>query len=344
MKLSDFDYQIPEDRIALHPLKKRDSSRLFVLQRKTGRFDHRVFREIVEYLIPGDLLVLNDTMVIPMRLIGAKPSGGRAEITLLKELDMNIWEALVKGVHVGSIILGHGITADVSRLNGTLAKVEFDLSSGQPETSRTDIKDFLNEIGLMPLPVYIKRDAVKADSEQYQTVYAKKEGAVAAPTAGLHFTGDLLDSIRSRGVHVMTITLHVGYGTFRPVTANDIRDHQMDKEFYEIPGETADAVNAARSEGRRVIAVGTTVTRTLETAAGQGGRISPGAGNAAIFIYPGFKFRVIDALITNFHLPGSTPMMLASAFSGLRLLKKAYAEAGEKAYRLFSYGDAMFIT
>ena len=345
MKLSDFDYHIPEDQIALHPLKERDSSKLFVLDKKSNNFEHRVFKDIIDYLRPGDLLVLNDTKVIPVRLCGVKPSGGKAEITLLKELDINTWNALVKGVHEGKIILTHGITADVSRLNGTAARVKFDLNSGLPDTERADIKDFLNEIGVMPLPVYIKRDALKSDSEQYQTVYAKKEGAVAAPTAGLHFTDSLLDSIKEKGIEIKAITLYVGHGTFRPVTVTDIKHHKMDEESYEIPGATAAAINSAKAKGGRVIAVGTTVTRALEASAGDRteNRIKPGAGKASIFIYPGFRFRIIDAVITNFHLPRSTPMMLASAFSGLALLKKAYAEAQKKEYRLFSYGDAMLI-
>ena len=345
MKLSDFDYHIPEDQIALHPLKKRDSSKLFVLDRKSNKFEHRIFKDIIDYLDPGDILVLNDTKVIPVRLCGVKPSGGKAEITLLKELDINTWNALVKGVYEGKIILTHGITADVSRLNGTVARVKFDLNPGLPDTERTDIKNFLNEIGVMPLPVYIKRSALKSDSEQYQTVYAKKEGAVAAPTAGLHFTDTLLSSIEKKGIEIKAITLHVGHGTFKPVTVTDIKDHRMDEESYEIPEATAAAINSVGAVGRRVIAVGTTVTRALEASAGERTetRVKPGAGKASIFIYPGFRFRIVDAVITNFHLPGSTPMMLASAFSGLGLLKKAYGEAQEKQYRLFSYGDAMFI-
>lgn len=345
MKLSDFDYAIPENQIAQHPLKERDTSRLFVLHRKTEEADHRLFRDITDYLCPGDVLVLNDTKVVPVRLRGFKPSGGKAEITLLKEIKVNSWEALVKGVHEGKVILEQGITALVSRLNGTLARVDFDISSSLHKGEETDIKVFLNDMGVMPLPVYIKRGAVKADSKQYQTVYAKKDGAVAAPTAGLHFTDRLITSIKEKGINVHTITLHVGYGTFKPVTNEDIREHQMEEESYEIPETTASAVNAAKADGRRIIAVGTTATRALETASSvkAAGRIEAGPGKSSIFIYPGYKFKIVDALVTNFHLPGSTPMMLASAFSGLTLLKKAYSIAQHEGYRFYSYGDAMLL-
>jgi len=345
MKLSDFDYPIPENQIAQHPLKERDASRLFVLDRKTEQAGHRLFRDIIHYLIPGDVLVINDTKVVPVRLPGVKPSGGKAEITLLKEIKVNSWEALVKGVHEGRVILEHGITAGVSRLNGTVARVDFDISPGLHKGEGPDIKNFLNDMGVMPLPVYIKRGVERADSNQYQTVYAKKDGAVAAPTAGLHFTDRLIASIMEKGIDVRTITLHVGYGTFKPVTAEDIRDHQMEEESYEIPEATASSVNAAKAEGRRIIAVGTTVTRALETSARlkAANRIEAGNGKSSIFIYPGYKFKIVDALVTNFHLPGSTPMMLASAFAGLPLLKKAYSTAQHEGYRFYSYGDAMLV-
>jgi S-adenosylmethionine:tRNA ribosyltransferase-isomerase len=344
MKLSEFDYQIPEGQIAQHPLKERDASRLFVMHRSSGKLEHRHFKDIIDYLIPGDVLILNDTRVIPVRLPGVKTSGGKAEITLLREREVNSWEALVKGVHEGQILLERGITAQVSRLNGTLARVDFVIKPDTQNSGKTDIKSFLHDIGVMPLPVYIKRDAVKSDSGQYQTVYAKKDGAVAAPTAGLHFSDTLIGSIKEKGVLVKTITLHVGYGTFKPVTVENIGDHQMDKEVFEISETTADAVNSARVEGRRVIAVGTTVTRALETSAQEGAeRIEAGTGRASIFIYPGYTFRIVDALVTNFHLPRSTPMMLASAFSELTLLKKAYGIAQREGYRFYSYGDAMLI-
>jgi len=339
MKLSDFDYTMPDNQIAQNPLKERDSSRLLIIHRESGTFEHRTFRDIIEYLQPDDVLVLNNTKVFPARLRGSKPTGGKAEITLLKELGPNVWEALVKGVNEGTIILEKGITASVARLNGTLARVHFSADSGR------DIKEYLSTIGAMPLPVYIKRESDGSDSQQYQTVYAEREGAVAAPTAGLHFTDTLLEKIKNKGIEIKTITLHVGYGTFKPITVTDIKDHQMEREFYEIPEAAANAVNAAKSEGRRVIAVGTTVTRALESSAHAAGTnsILPGTGEASMFIYPGYQYRVVDTLLTNFHLPKSTPMMLASAFSGLDLLKKAYLESQNKGYRFYSYGDAMLI-
>lgn len=344
MKLSDFNYHIPEEQIAQYPLKERDTSRLLVARKKTGSFEHRLFKDIGDYLVAGDVLVLNNTRVIPVRMPGTKPTGGKAEITLIKEREKNSWEALVKGVHEGTIVLQQGITAQVSRLEGSMAKVEFDIPPARHK-GKDDIRHFLNEFGVMPLPVYIKRNSAPSDAEKYQTVYAEKEGAVAAPTAGLHFTESLLQAIEEKGVQVKTVTLHVGYGTFKPVTAEDIRDHRMDEELYEISEDTAEAVNTAATEGRRVIAVGTTVTRALETAAGMSTahRIKAGTGKSSIFIYPGYKFHIVNALVTNFHLPKSTTMMLASAFSDLQLIKKAYETAQKEGYRFFSYGDAMLI-
>jgi S-adenosylmethionine:tRNA ribosyltransferase-isomerase len=350
MKLSDFDYQISKKQIAQYPLAERDSSNLLVTYKGLTKFEHRIFRDIVSYFNSGDVLILNDTRVLPARLFGVKPSGGKVEIMLLKELHNNTWEALVKGLREGKFMLSKDIIAHVSRLNGALARVTFESRrrSGRYCPSGADcafdIKDMLRKIGVMPLPPYIKRKAVLSDFEQYQTVYASKEGAIAAPTAGLHFTEQLLNIIKRKGVIVGTITLHVGYGTFKSVTADDIHEHKMDEEFYEIPETTAQAVNRAKSKGRRVIAVGTTVTRALEASAGEHrGVITAGAGKASIFIYPGYKFKIIDALVTNFHLPKSTPMMLTSAFAGLDLLKQSYYQAQLAGYRFFSYGDAMLI-
>lgn len=352
MKLSDFDYNLPTDLIAQHPLKERDASRLLVLHRKTGKLDHRHFKDIVDYLDSGDVLVLNNTRVIPSRLSGSKPSGGKAEITLLKELGRNTWEGLVKGVNEGTILLPDGIRANVTRIERSLARVVFEFNL-KTQGHEPDIRDKLHEIGVMPLPIYIKRASTGPDREVYQTVYAKEEGAVAAPTAGLHFTDTLLGAIKEKGIGIETVTLHVGYGTFKPIVSEDIEHHEMDEECYEIPEAAASAINSARSEGRRVIAVGTTVTRTLESStapsnsplSGEGKEeaVIPGKGKASIFIYPGYKFRIVDALITNFHLPKSTPMMLASAFSGINPLKTAYYEAEKAGYRFFSYGDAMLM-
>jgi len=349
MKLSDFDYRITREYIAQYPLKERDSSKLLVMQRDSGKFEHVIFRDIVDYVNRGDILILNDTKVFPARLFGVKPSGGKVEILLLKELHRNKWEALVKGLREGKVLLNGNIIAHVSRSNDASASVEFKFNTvgaGFKPAHAPDIKTILHKVGVIPLPPYIKRQTVSADKEQYQTVYANKEGAVAAPTAGLHFTKQLISTIKDKGVSVEKITLHVGYGTFKPVTAHNIDEHNMDEEYYEIPPATANAINSAKSEGRRIIAVGTTVTRALESAAHarmSGGVVTRGAGRTSIFIYPGYQFKVIDALITNFHLPKSTPMILTSAFAGLNTLKKSYMEAQRAGYRFFSYGDAMLI-
>ncbi len=337
MKLSDFDYHLPKSVIAQYPLRERDSSRLLVIHRGEKKIEHTTFKSLTDFLHAGDVLVLNDTKVIPARLCGKNSSspGKAVEILLLKELLTNKWEAIVKGLNEGMVTLKQGITAHVSRLNG-MATVIFNGS---------DIKGMINKIGVMPLPPYIKRPAEGLDGEHYQTVYAEKEGAVAAPTAGLHFTKQLFETIRHKGIEVVKLTLHVGYGTFKPVTSAKIENHRMDEEYYGIPEETADAVNRDRSQGRRIIAVGTTVTRTLEASAASNpqGNIKAGSDKASIFIYPGYRFKAADALITNFHLPKSSPMMLTSSFSGLHLLKSAYDEAITAGYRFFSYGDAMLI-
>ncbi|RJQ46771.1 MAG: tRNA preQ1(34) S-adenosylmethionine ribosyltransferase-isomerase QueA [Nitrospiraceae bacterium] len=335
MKLSDFDYPVSPEQIALYPLAKRDSSKLFVVHRDTSIFEHKTFVDITDYFQTGDVVVLNNTKVIPARIYGTKPSGGKVEIMLLRELGRNNWEALVRGTKEGSVMVSNEITAHVSRGNDSPAKVNFEGNGVD-----FDITTLLDKVGVMPLPPYIKRKAERSDNEKYQTVYAEKKGAIAAPTAGLHFTEYVLNAIRKKGATIATVTLHVGYGTFKPVTSDNIHAHTMDEEFYEIPEAAASAINSAKSEGRRVIAIGTTVTRTLESAVYP---ITPGAGWTNIFIRPGYAFRIIDALITNFHQPKSTPMMLASAFTGLDVLKKAYAEAQQKGYRFFSYGDTMLI-
>jgi len=347
MDLSEFDYELSEHQIAQSPLQERDSSKLLVLHKHSNTIEHRHFRDITAYLRSGDVLVLNNTKVIPARLCGSKPSGGKAEITLLKETAPNRWEALVKGLHEGHVLLGQGITARVTRKQETIAEVNFEVHAGEQEMGKTDIKHFLHELGVMPLPLYIKRQAVRSDEVRYQTVYARKEGAVAAPTAGLHFTDRLLDMIQDAGVRVVTLTLHVGYGTFRPVTVSDITKHTMDHEPYEITRNAAEEINAAKSEGRRVIAVGTTVARTLEASALSNpgtGQVPPGKGEASIFIYPGYPFKIIDAFVTNFHLPKSTPFILTSAFAGITALKNAYSEAKTRGYRFYSYGDSMLIS
>ncbi|GAB4535353.1 MAG: tRNA preQ1(34) S-adenosylmethionine ribosyltransferase-isomerase QueA [Thermodesulfovibrionia bacterium] len=346
MKISEFDYYIPKGQIAQYPLPKRDSSRLCVVDRRQRRCEHRVFRDIIDLLHPGDVLVLNNTKVIPSRIYGIKPSGGKVEVLLLKEIKWNEWEALVKGVSRGLVFIKDGLNAFIYPSNGVF-RVCFEGG---------DIKALLMDIGAVPLPPYIKRQADEIDKERYQTVYAENEGAIAAPTAGLHFTDELLYKIVRKGVEVIKLTLNVGYGTFKPVKVNDIREHEMDEEYYEIPPSTAEAINRAKAEGRRVIAVGTTVVRALESSSTVGERsitvsdgeaavakVRAGTGLSKLFIYPGYNFKVIDALITNLHQPCSTPMMLTSAFAGLDLLKYAYIECQKRGYRFFSYGDAMFI-
>ncbi|MBI4843890.1 MAG: tRNA preQ1(34) S-adenosylmethionine ribosyltransferase-isomerase QueA [Nitrospirae bacterium] len=341
MKLSDFDYLFPERLIAQHPPQARDSSRLLILDRKNEAFEHRIFRNLPEYLFSGDLLIINDTKVIPARIKGEKASGKTVDILLVKELEINTWQVLIKGRAKGKVRLSGGIIAELSDSDGiVIAK----FSAEDENLTEAEIKEELFKAGKPPLPFYIKREAAGPDSERYQTVFAQKEGAIAAPTAGLHFTEELLSKLKNKGVDIKLVTLHVGYGTFKPVTSEDITEHKMGEEEYEISEETADAIRTAQREGRRIIAVGTTVTRALESSAAfNDGRVSVGEGKASIFIYPGYKFKVINALITNFHLPRSTPMMLTSAFTGLTLLKKAYAESIKEGYRFFSYGDSMFI-
>ncbi len=338
LKLSDFDYALPEALIAQEPCPVRDQSRLMVLSRATGGIGHRIFTDIENYLLPGDLLVLNNTKVFPCRLLAKKQGGGKAELFLLAEKGLNLWHALVKG----GATKGKKLSID--------AGIEAELVSDEEDGTKvvrfhgvSDIREALSRIGRTPLPPYVKREPSKADQERYQTVYALHEGAVAAPTAGLHFTGELLGRLKAKGVTFVTITLHVGPGTFQPVRVDMITEHRMLPEQYNIPRETAQAVNLARTEGRRVIAVGTTSVRTIETAASGEGTVSPGAGSSGLFIYPGYRFKITDGMITNFHLPKSTLLMLVSAFAGRQHILSAYSEAVAEKYRFYSYGDAMAI-
>jgi S-adenosylmethionine:tRNA ribosyltransferase-isomerase len=338
LKLSDFDFDLPESLIAQEPCAVRDRSRLMVLNRKSGGIEHRIFADIENYLVPGDLLVLNNTKVFPCRLSTRKPGGGKGEIFLLAERGVNLWNALVKGsLSVGKALdLERGIRAEIVAAHDDGTKeVRFH--------GIADVRSILPEIGKTPLPPYIKREASKTDCERYQTVYAKHSGAVAAPTAGLHFTQELLEKLRRKGVASATITLHVGPGTFQPVRADIITGHRMLPEQFEITDDAAAAINRAKAEGRRVIAVGTTSVRTIETAADPGGRLRPGTGRSELFIYPGYSFRITDGMITNFHLPKSTLVMLVSAFAGRENILSAYAAARSGKYRFYSYGDAMLI-
>lgn len=340
MKTSDFDYELPEELIAQHPAAQRDHSRLLVMDKYTGAVEHRVFRDIVDYLHAGDVLVLNNTKVIPARIFGVKEGGtAKIEVLLLKRDDdlPNTWEVLVhpgKRAKVGTVIdFGEG------RLKG---EVIANTSAGRKVTFHFDgiFEEILEELGTMPLPPYIHEQL--EDQNRYQTVYAKVDGSAAAPTAGLHFTTELLETLRQNGIEIEEVLLHVGLGTFKPVSEEDIEDHEMHSEYYEISQETADRINKAKAEGRRIISVGTTSTRALESAA-KDGRLQAGSGWTNIFIYPGYKWQIIDGLITNFHLPKSTLMMLVSALSMREHILAAYKEAVAQRYRFFSFGDAMFI-
>jgi|LSQX01.1.fsa_nt_gb S-adenosylmethionine:tRNA ribosyltransferase-isomerase len=340
MKVADFDYYLPEELIAQEPVEPRDASRLLVVHRQTGELEHKVFRDIVDYLRPSDVLVINDTKVIPARLFGKKKgTGGQVELLLIKRISQDVWETLVRPgrrVRPGTWLeFGDGLLAakvkDVTPAGGRIIEFVYD---GVFEA-------VLDELGQMPLPPYIHKEL--ADKERYQTVYAKEEGSAAAPTAGLHFTPALLERIEEKGVNICSITLHVGLGTFRPVKADDVEDHKMHAEYYSISEEAARAIANSKEAGGRVIAVGTTTTRTLEAAALKNGRITADSGWTDIFIFPGFEFRVVDALITNFHLPRSTLLMLVSALAGKDLIFRAYQAAIESRYRFFSFGDAMLI-
>ncbi|HEX3032524.1 MAG TPA: tRNA preQ1(34) S-adenosylmethionine ribosyltransferase-isomerase QueA [Bacillota bacterium] len=340
MRVSDFDYFLPDQLIAQEPLEPRDTSRLLVLHRDSGRLEEKVFRDLGEYLEPGDVLVLNDTRVIPARLFGSREgTGAKIEVVLLTRRSKDTWEALVRPgrrARVGTrIVFGAGElvaeVVDTTEAGGRVLNFQYEGA----------FEEILDTLGQMPLPPYITREL--QDKERYQTVYAREEGSAAAPTAGLHFTPSLLQELEKQGVELVRILLHVGLGTFRPVKADKVEDHLMHAEFYQISPEAAEAINRAKAEGRRVISVGTTSTRTLESAADSEGRVKPGEGWTDIFIYPGKPLRVIDGLITNFHLPKSTLLMLVSAFAGTEPVMAAYKLAVEHEYRFFSFGDAMLI-
>ena len=340
MKTKDFDYILPERLIAQHPADRRDASRLFVYDRASDTVTHRHFSDIVEYIRPDDCMVLNDTRVIPARLLGKREdTGGAMEFLLLRDHGEDTWETLVKPgrrAQVGSrFVFGDGaLTAEVlDKTEGGGRLVRFFYEGVFHEK--------LDRVGVMPLPPYIHETL--NDPNRYQTVYAHYRGSAAAPTAGLHFTEDLLSKIREQGTSIAKLTLHVGLGTFRPVKEERIEDHPMHAEVYKVTEEAAGTINTARRAGGRIIAVGTTAVRTLETVAGEDGTVHPGEGETDIFIYPGYRFRAVDALITNFHLPQSTLLMLVSAFAGREQMLSAYRQAVEKEYRFFSFGDAMMI-
>ena len=340
MELKEFDYYLPKELIAQDPLENRSDSRLMLLDKETGAIEHKIFRDITEYLNPGDCLVINDTKVIPARLYGVRKGTGAAiEILLLKRMEDDTWECLVrpgKKCHIGTVIeFGEGL------LTGEIVNVVEDGNRYIKFTYDGIFEEILDKLGQMPLPPYITHEL--KDKNRYQTVYAKHEGSAAAPTAGLHFTKELLAQIREKGVYIASVTLHVGLGTFRPVKVNNILEHHMHSEYYCIERPQADIINKARAEGGRIISVGTTSCRTLESAARDDGYIPAVSGNTDIFIYPGYKFKAIDGLITNFHLPESTLVMLVSALAGKDHIMAAYEEAVKEKYRFFSFGDAMFI-
>lgn len=340
LKKSDFYFELPKELIAQDPLQDRSASRLLVLDKETGEVSHHVFRDIVEFLEPGDCLVLNDTKVIPARLLGEREeTGGRVEVLLLNRREGDVWETLVKPgkkcrpgarLSFGNGLLKAEVLETVEEGNRLIRFAYEGI-----------FEEILDRLGEMPLPPYITHKL--KDKERYQTVYARYEGSAAAPTAGLHFTEELLEQIRDRGVKIVFVTLHVGLGTFRPVKEENVTDHHMHTEFYRVSPEAAREINAVKRAGKRVICVGTTACRTLESAADETGEVKPGSGNTQIFIYPGYRFKVLDALITNFHLPESTLVMLVSALAGRENVLNAYAEAVKGKYRFFSFGDAMFI-
>ena len=338
MLVTDFDYDLPQELIAQHPMEPRDHSRLLVVDKKTGEIEHKHFYDLVNYLKPGDVLVFNDTRVIPARLHGTKDTGAHVEVFLLTRRDATDWEVLVrpgKKLQVGAKInFSDELSCEViehTDFGGRVVRFKYD----------GIFEEILDRLGETPLPPYIT--APLEDKERYQTVYNRERGSAAAPTAGLHFTKELLQKIKDIGCAEVFVTLHVGLGTFRPVSEAKIEDHKMHKEFYTVSQEAADAVNKAKAEGRRIIAVGTTAVRTLE-AAGADGQLHAGSSWTNIFIYPGYKFRLVDDLVTNFHLPQSTLLMLVSTLSTREIMLQTYKKAVEEKYRFFSFGDAMFIT
>ena len=339
MKTHDFWYDLPEELIAQTPLQQRDSSRLLVLGRESGEIKHRHFYDIVEYLKPGDCLVMNNSRVLPARLLGHRPTGGAVEVLLLRDLGDKRWECLVKPGR--KMQLGHEVIFGNGELRGKVVEV-LDTGNRIVEFSYEGIfLEVLESLGKMPLPPYIKEEL--ADQERYQTVYSKAVGSAAAPTAGLHFTTELLEKIREKGVATAFVTLHVGLGTFRPVKAEDISEHHMHSELCMLSQETADILNATRKNGGRIICVGTTSCRTLESLVNEDGSFEAKSKWTEIFIYPGYRFKAMDGLITNFHLPESTLLMLVSAFSSREKIMAAYKEAVKERYRFFSFGDAMLI-
>ncbi len=340
LRKQDFYYDLPEELIAQDPLEDRSASRLLVLDKETGEVQHRHFTDVIEYMKPGDCVVINDTKVIPARLLGEREeTGGHVEVLLLRRLTGDDWECLVKPgkkARTGQrIVFGDGrlraVVSEIVEEGNRIIHFEYD----------GIFEEVLDALGEMPLPPYIKHKL--ADPDRYQTVYAKNRGSAAAPTAGLHFTEELMSKVREKGVVIAPVTLHVGLGTFRPVKEENVLDHHMHEEWYSVSSETAEKINAAKSGGHRVICVGTTSCRTVESAAGEDGMVRAGSGDTRLFIYPGYRFKIMDRLITNFHLPESTLLMLVSAMAGREHTLAAYDEAVRERYRFFSFGDAMIV-
>ena len=340
MNVSDFDYNLPEELIAQVPIKKRDESRLMVLEKENQTIEHKTFKNIIEYLNEGDCLVINDTKVLPARLYGKKETGANVEFLLLKQMENDIWECIVRPgnkLHVGAkVTFGEGLLKGevIETLEGGTRKVKF--------TYKGIFNEVLDQIGLMPLPPYIHEEL--KEKNRYQTIYAKYDGSAAAPTAGLHFTQELFEKIKQKGIKIAKVTLHVGIGTFRPVKVEKVEEHHMHSEHFFIKKDDAEIINETKRNGKRVISVGTTSCRTLESVADENGFVKEVEGDTQIFIYPGYNFKCVDALITNFHLPQSTLLMLVSSLAGREYIMKAYEEAVTEKYRFFSFGDAMFIS
>ncbi len=341
MKVSDFDFYLPDELIAQEPISPRDHSRLLVVNRRSKQLFHKHFYEIVDFFNPGDLLVLNQTKVLPARLIGTKTTGAKVELVLLKRIKTDTWECLVKpGKKLkpgAKIYFGEGeqLTAEIIDYTDSGGRIVIFTYEGVFE-------EVLDRLGQMPLPPYIHKEL--KEKNRYQTVYAKEQGSAAAPTAGLHFTKSLLNKLTNKGVNITFITLHVGLGTFRPVKTENVQDHKMHSEYFSINEKSAQIINDTKVKGKKIIAVGTTTVRTLESVADSRGMIKSQKGWTDIFIYPGYKFKVVDSIITNFHLPKSSLIMLVSAFAGTELIKRAYQIAVDEKYRFFSFGDAMFLT
>lgn len=339
MNVSDFNYDLPEELIAQLPIEKRDESRLMVLNKEKQTIEHKTFKDIINYLNEGDCLVINDTKVLPARLYGKKETGANVEFLLLNQIEGDIWECIVRPgnkLHVGAkVSFGDGLLHGevIETMEGGTRKVKF--------TYKGIFNEILDQIGLMPLPPYIHEEL--KEKSRYQTVYAKYEGSAAAPTAGLHFTNELLEEIKQKGIKIAKVTLHVGIGTFRPVKVDKVEEHHMHSEHFIIKETDAKIINETKKKGKRVIAVGTTSCRTLESAADENGLVKATEEDTQIFIYPGYKFKCIDGLITNFHLPQSTLLMLVSSLAGREYIMKAYEEAVKERYKFFSFGDAMFI-